>query len=78
MVRHGKNAYNMDKVAKFYIGWDRNMIQFDGDCHRSIGGIVFASSDEAEEAMDKILDGLEQGKNIIILGVKPLSLVMWI
>ncbi len=67
LVQHGNEVYNFDMVLRFYTMWGKT-IQLEGEATRgTIGGLMFASKQEAEEAMDKIIQGYADGKRVVKL-----------
>lgn len=64
LVQHGNEVYNFDVVFRFYTMWG-NAIHLDGEPTR--GSIMFASKQEADEAMDKIVQGYADGQRVVKL-----------
>ena len=65
LVHHGNEVYNFDMVLRFYTMWGKT-IQLEGEATRgTIGSLMFPSKKEAEEAMDKIVQGYADGKRVV-------------
>lgn len=67
LVQHGNEVYNLDMVFRFYTMWG-NTIHLDGEATRgTIGGLMFPSKKDAEEAMEKIIQAYANGERVVKL-----------